>query len=119
MTWAVTPGGPHGGPSPVPQVDDIVSHRLYPGDTLVLTGTGFTPGTQVVLNPGGKVIGVSSPLSTTSITLTLPFGLPNVKHQVTVSNGNQSNSVELFVLRDVTLAAAPNTIANVTLVEAN
>lgn len=119
MVWAQIIGGPHGGVSPTPQVDGLVGQLLYPGDTLVLTGSGITPGTQVVVEPGFRVIGISNPTSSTTISITIPFDLPNVKHKLYLSNGNQSNSIDLFVLRDVNVTAAPNTVANVTLVEAN
>ena len=119
MTWAVIPGSPYGGLPPAPQLDDLPTQLLYQGDPLTLTGTGFTPGTQVILDPGGQVIATSSPTDTTSITLTVPFGLPNVLHRLHVTNGGASNSIELFVLRDVTLSTAIGVTAEVTVIGAN
>ncbi len=119
MTWAQTLGGPHGGVLPTPQVNDLPNQLLYAGDPLVITGTGFTPGTQVIAEPGGKLLGTSNPTDTTTINLTVPYNLPNVKHTLCVTNGNTSNKIDLFVVRDVTIQAAPNTLASVTVVEAN
>lgn len=101
MTWFVELGGPHGGPLPTPQVTSLSSDRLFPGDTLVISGSGFTPGTTVTLNPGNILLGLSMPTVTDEITVALPTNLPNLKHTVTVSNGNVANIVDLFIVRDI------------------
>lgn len=119
MTWAQTPGEPHGGPLPTPVVNDLSVRVLSAGDALVITGTGFTPGSLVIAQPGSKVLAVSSPTDTTTITTIVPYDLPNVKHMITVTNGNQSNAIELFVVRDVTITPSLNTTTDITLVEAN
>ena len=119
MVWAQTLGGPHGGPSPTPQLVDLPIQQLYPGDLVVLTGIGFTPGSQVILEPGFKIVAISNPTITTTISFTLPFGLPNVKHKLYINNGNTSNSIDLFVIRDVLIETATSTVADVSLAEVN
>jgi hypothetical protein len=106
MTWYVELGGPHGGPLPTPVVTSLSVDRLFPGDTVVISGSGFTPGTTVTLNPGNIIVGVSMPTVTDEITVTLPFNLPNIKHTLTVSNGNEATPVDLFIVRDVTFTNA-------------
>jgi len=119
MTWAQILGGPHGGPLPTPVVDDLAVQTVQSGQTITITGTGFTPGSQIILEPGGIVIGEVSPVDPTTVEVTIPYGLPNVKHKLYISNGNDSNSIDLFVTRTVFIASAPGTIAAASIGEMN
>ncbi len=109
MTWYVELGGPHGGPLPTPEITSLSEDRVFSGDTIVISGSGFTPGTTVTLNPGSLLVAISTPTVTDEITVVLPTNLPNIKHTITLSNGNKSIPVDLFILRDVTFT---NTTSN-------
>lgn len=119
MSWAVIPGSPHGGPLPTPSVDGITPDRVEGGDSVVITGSNFTPGTEVVLVPGNIVVGKSLPTVTDEITITLPLVLSNVKYSLFADNGIESNRVDLFVLRDVTFTPSNNDEMDITIMSAN
>jgi len=103
MTWAVIPGTPHGGIPPLPQIDSISVDSVFSGDTVVIDGVNFFPGTCVFLDPGMVLVSKASNINTTQITVTVPYGLPNIKHKLYVNNGQDSNKLDLFVKRDVTI----------------
>lgn len=102
MTWALIQGEAWGGPTPAPQITGITLFEVFPGDTVTVTGTGFTPENQVKLVPGDVVVATVSTTDTTSVTFDIPLGLPNTKHQLFISGpGGASNQVELFIKRNV------------------
>lgn len=105
MTWAVTPGQPHGGPLPLPSIDALDTQHFYAGDTVTITGNGFTPNSQILLQPQNRVIGFTNPTTTTTVDVMLPYDLPNRKHTLSIYNGNLSNEVDLFIVRDVSIMA--------------
>lgn len=117
MVWAQTIGGPHGGPLPVPVVSDLVVQSVKSGDVITITGTGFTPGSQIILEPGSRLVGAVNPVDTTTANLTIPYGLPNIKHKLYVDNGNRSNGIDLFITRSVSITAKANTTSSIVLSE--
>jgi len=120
MTWAIIPGSPHGGIPSSPGITSISHERAYIGDVITLTGTNFTPGSQVLLLPGDILAGISMPTITTSIDFEIPSGIPNIKYSLYVSNGTNSNAVELFVEEDRTIENPSGEVnAEVTLGEFN
>lgn len=101
MTWPVIPGAPHGGPLPSVVIDGLSSIKAYAGDQVVISGSGFTPGTQIYLNPGNILIGTSMPTITDEITVTIPYGLANQRYVMTVTNGAYSQTTNIYVVRDI------------------
>jgi len=104
MVWSTLPGYPHGGPLPIPVITSTSLLYVAEGDALTITGTNFTPDTSAYLSPGNIYIGKNFPTVQTSMDVIIPTGIANRKYLLTVSNGNVSNSVELFVTRDVTIS---------------
>ena len=105
MTWPINYGAPYGGALPTVQVDSLSITRAFVGDTVVVFGSGFSPGTQVFLNPGNILIGTSLPTVTDEITVTIPFGIPNIRHVITVNNDTSSDTISIFVIRDVSFSS--------------
>jgi hypothetical protein len=106
MTWYVTLGGHYGGNPETSQVAGLSSTSVELGASFTIYGSGFTPGTTVILSPGDVVVGESRPTVTDEITVTMPTNLPNIKHLLTVFNGTTSNYIEIFVTRAVTFTNA-------------
>jgi hypothetical protein len=107
VTWAIIPGTQHGGLPPQISVDPLTIYRGYEGDSITITGSGFTPGTQVILNPGNILAGTSMPTVTDEITFTIPVGIPNVMYSVSVNNGGSTaTSTNLFVVKDITFTTS-------------
>jgi len=119
MTWYITPGSFYGGEPPTAQITELSADTVELGESFTIYGSGFLPGTTVTIQPGGVVIGTSSPVNTTEITATLPINLPNIKHIITVSNGTSSSATEIFVTRAVTFTNTSGQSLDVLLGELN
>jgi hypothetical protein len=78
--------------------------KALPGTAVTIFGSNFTPGTQVILQPGGTVIGTSLPTVVDEITFTVPSTLANIKYSLFVDNGEESIPVEFSILRNVSIS---------------
>ncbi|MHA2065629.1 MAG: hypothetical protein ACXABY_14735 [Candidatus Thorarchaeota archaeon] len=119
MTWAVIPGSPHGGLPPAPVIDSISVDEVVSGDTVVIDGLNFFPDSKVFLDPGARFVTTVSPANTTQVTITIPYGLPNIKHKLYISNDQDSNKVDIFVTRSVMIDPTSTVDANIILSGAN
>ena len=86
---------------------------------MVIDGINFFPDSQIFLDPGAVLVDTVSPINPLQATITIPFGLPNIKHKLYVNNGQDSNRVDIFVVRDVTLDPVSTVDANIIFSGAN
>lgn len=119
MTWAVIPGAPHGGPLPSVQIDSISPRQVVEGDTITILGSGFSPGTTIVLNPGNILAGTSMPTVTDEITFKVPTNITNMRYVVTLRNDVSSAQASFFLIRDIAFSSATGQSLDVLISEMN